>query len=79
MLNRKSPFLLFLILCFILLVNVSQLFAHERENQYTEHRIMIGMVFHFGAYDLLTQDRYGVTLDTPDFGRWISSFESIND
>ena len=36
MLNRKSPFLLFLILCFILLVNVSQLFAHERENQETQ-------------------------------------------
>lgn len=45
----------------------------EDDNQeYTEHRLMAGVTFHFNAHDMLTQDRRGVTLDMPDFARWIA-------
>ena len=40
---------------------------------YTEHRLIVGVAFHFGVSDLKAQDRRGATLDTPDVGRWTAA------
>ena len=53
--------------------------GESSEDEYTEHRIMAGVTFHFGVDDLKTQDRRGVTLDTPDLGRWTGITTEIID
>ena len=49
------------------------------EDTYTEHRFIVGLAFHFGVNNLKTQDRRGVTLDTPDVGRWTATTLDIVD
>ena len=49
------------------------------EQKYTEHRFLLGLAFHFGVNNLKQQDRRGVTLDTPDVGRWTGASIEIVD
>ena len=49
------------------------------DEEYTEHRVMVGLAFHFGVNNLKQQDRRGVTLDTPDVGRWTAASIEIAD
>ncbi len=45
---------------------------------FTDNRFLIGAKVMFGEKDLLTNDRFGQTLDLPDFGRIVASGNSID-
>ncbi|MEO9876196.1 MAG: hypothetical protein ABJM26_01645 [Anderseniella sp.] len=40
---------------------------------FTDHTIMVGFTHRFGTQTIQETDRYGATLDMPNFGRWVSS------
>jgi hypothetical protein len=44
--------------------------SSDDDGDLMEHRFLVGATFHFNVDDLIAQDRRGVTLDTPDVGRW---------
>ncbi len=41
--------------------------------EFTDHTIMVGFTHRFGTRSIQETDRYGATLDMPNFGRWVSA------
>ncbi len=45
--------------------------------EFTEHTIMAGFTHRFGTQTIRETDRYGATLDLPNFGRWVAAGEIL--
>ncbi len=45
--------------------------------EFSDHTIMVGFTSRFGTETILDSDRYGATLDLPNFGRWVSAGEIL--
>lgn len=48
------------------------------DGDFTEHSFLIGAKYAFGATGLKANDRYGATLDTPGFGRWVAAGNELD-
>jgi hypothetical protein len=46
--------------------------------EFIDHIIMVGFTHRFGTQSIKETDRYGATLDLPNFGRWVSAGEVLN-
>ena len=46
--------------------------------KFVEHSFLVGAKYAFGATGLKANDRYGATLDTPSFGRWVAAGNEID-
>lgn len=51
--------------------------AGDDSAEFVDHTIMVGFTHRFGTETILDTDRYGATLDMPNFGRWVSSGEIL--
>jgi len=49
----------------------------EDPGEFSDHTIMVGFTHRFGTQTILETDRYGATLDLPNFGRWVSAGEIL--
>ncbi len=49
----------------------------DDDAEFMDHVIMVGFTHRFGAMSIMDQDRYGATLDLPNFGRWVSAGEPL--
>lgn len=47
--------------------------ASGDEAEFTDHTVMVGFTHRFGTQSIQETDRYGATLDLPNFGRWVSA------
>lgn len=47
--------------------------ASDDEAEFTDHTVMVGFTHRFGTQSIQETDRYGATLDLPNFGRWVSA------
>ncbi|MEM7634410.1 MAG: hypothetical protein AAF299_07610 [Pseudomonadota bacterium] len=45
--------------------------------EFVDHIIMVGFTHRFGTQSIKETDRYGATLDLPNFGRWVSAGEPL--
>lgn len=45
--------------------------------EFVDHLIMVGFTQRFGTQSIQETDRYGATLDLPNFGRWVSAGEAL--
>jgi hypothetical protein len=44
---------------------------------FTDHTVLLGIAHNFGANSVQEMDRTGVTLDLPNFGRWVAAGEAL--
>ncbi len=49
----------------------------DDDAEFMDHVIMVGFTHRFGTQTIMDQDRYGATLDLPNFGRWVSAGEAL--
>jgi len=45
--------------------------------EFVDHIVMVGFTHRFGTQSIMDTDRYGATLDLPNFGRWVSAGEAL--
>ena len=45
--------------------------------EFVDHLVMVGFTHRFGTQTIQETDRYGATLDLPNFGRWVSAGEAL--
>ncbi len=45
--------------------------------EFSDHTVMVGFTHRFGTQTIMETDRYGATLDLPNFGRWVSAGEIL--
>lgn len=45
--------------------------------EFVDHLIMVGFTHRFGTESIKDTDRYGATLDLPNFGRWVAAGEAL--
>lgn len=45
--------------------------------EFTDHTIMVGFTHRFGTETIMDTDRYGATLDMPNFGRWVAAGQTL--
>lgn len=50
----------------------------DDNGEFVDHLIMVGFTHRFGTQSIKDQDRYGATLDLPNFGRWVSAGEALD-
>lgn len=46
--------------------------------EFVDHTIMVGFTHRFGTQSIKETDRYGATLDLPNFGRWVAAGEALD-
>jgi opacity protein-like surface antigen len=47
------------------------------DGEFVDHTIMVGFTHRFGTQTIMETDRYGATLDLPNFGRWVSAGQTL--
>jgi hypothetical protein len=49
----------------------------DDDAEFVDHIVMVGFSHRFGTQSIKETDRYGATLDLPNFGRWVSAGEAL--